>query len=129
MSLTSYRTAPPRGKAGIHCPDAGGHPAIRFDRGNGQERRESGTGTADAGLLRLSVSLFRLSFPVSGLGGPGGDLLSHALGRSTIGAAAFHDRVRNGIGWDNGAMATRSAKTGSGNRNRGSGSALCPLFS
>ena len=63
MSLTSYRTAPPRGKAGIHCPDAGGHPAIRFDRGNGQERRESGTGTADAGLLRLSGFLFRFSFP------------------------------------------------------------------
>ena len=29
---------------------------------------------------------------------PGGDLLSHALRRSTIGAEGFHGRVRNGIG-------------------------------
>ena len=32
-------------------------------------------------------------------GGPGGDLLSHALRRSTIGAEGFHGRVRDGIGW------------------------------
>ena len=31
-------------------------------------------------------------------GGPGGDLLSHALRRSTIGAEGFHGRVRDGIG-------------------------------
>ena len=30
--------------------------------------------------------------------GPGGDLLSHVLRRSTIGAGAFHGRVREGIG-------------------------------
>ena len=34
------------------------------------------------------------------VGGPGGDLLSRALRRSTMGAAGFHGRVRNGIGWD-----------------------------
>ena len=33
------------------------------------------------------------------LGRPGGDLLSHALRHSTIGAEAFNDRVRNGIGF------------------------------
>ena len=33
------------------------------------------------------------------VGGPGGDLLSHVLRRSTMGAAGFHGRVRNGIGW------------------------------
>ena len=33
-----------------------------------------------------------------GLGRPGGDLLSHALRRSTIGAEGFHGRVRDGIG-------------------------------
>ena len=33
-----------------------------------------------------------------GAGGPGGDLLSHVLRRSTIGAEGFHGRVRNGIG-------------------------------
>ena len=32
---------------------------------------------------------------------PGGDLLSHVLRRSTIGAEAFHGRVRDGIGcWE-----------------------------
>ena len=36
--------------------------------------------------------------PTSGLGRPGGDLLSRVLGRSTIGAEGFHVRVRDGIG-------------------------------
>ena len=31
----------------------------------------------------------------------GGDLLSHVLRRSTIGAEGFHGRVRDGIGWVN----------------------------
>src|SRR5512134_2701216 len=47
---------------------------------------------------------------VSLLGGPGGDLLFHALGRSTIGAEGFHGRVRDGIGCFTLAMATRSSK-------------------
>ncbi len=33
------------------------------------------------------------------LGRPGSDLLSHALRHSTIGAKAFNDRVRDGIGF------------------------------
>jgi hypothetical protein len=33
-----------------------------------------------------------------GIGAPGGDLLCHALRRSTIGAEGFHGRVRDGIG-------------------------------
>ena len=49
----------------------------------------------------------------SGLGGPGGDLLSHALRRSTIGAEGFHGRVRDGIGCGPLAIATRPAKPGS----------------
>ena len=44
------------------------------------------------------------------LGGPGGDLLFHALRRSTIGAEGFHGRVRDGIGCFTLAMATRSSK-------------------
>ncbi len=44
------------------------------------------------------------------LGGPGGDLLSHVLRRSTMGAAGFHGRVRNGVGWGTRAMTTRSSK-------------------
>ena len=33
------------------------------------------------------------------VGGSGGDLLSHVLRRSTMGASGFHGRVRNGVGW------------------------------
>ena len=36
----------------------------------------------------------------------GSDLLSHVLRRSTIGAGKFHDRVRNGIGWEPPAITT-----------------------
>ena len=38
---------------------------------------------------------------------PGGVLLFHRLGDSTIGAVRFHGRVRDGIGWFTDAMATR----------------------
>ena len=40
----------------------------------------------------------------------GGDLLSHVLGRSTIGAAALNGRVRDGIGCFARARATKPAK-------------------
>lgn len=43
-------------------------------------------------------------------GRPGSDLLSRVLRRSTIGAGAFHGRVRNGNGCGRPAMTTRSAK-------------------
>jgi hypothetical protein len=41
---------------------------------------------------------------------PGGDLLSRALRRSTIGPEELNDRVRNGIGWGPLGKATRSTK-------------------
>ena len=41
-------------------------------------------------------------------GGFGGDLLSHVLRRSTIGAEGFHGRVRDGIGCGPLAVTTRS---------------------
>ena len=41
------------------------------------------------------------------LGKPGDDLLSRVLRRSTIGAGAFHGRVRDGIGWVTDAMVTK----------------------
>ena len=44
------------------------------------------------------------------LGRPGSDRLSRVLRRSTIGAGAFHGRVRNGNGCSRPAMTTRSAK-------------------
>ena len=55
------------------------------------------------------------------LGGPGGDLLSRVLGRSTIGAEGFHGRVRDGIGWGTLAMATRPSQQSqeTGNRMQG----------
>jgi hypothetical protein len=43
-------------------------------------------------------------------GRPGSDLLSRVLRRSTMGAGAFHGRVRNGNGCSHPAMTTRSAK-------------------
>ena len=43
-------------------------------------------------------------------GRPGGDLLSHVLRRSTIGAEGFHGRVRDGIGWDTLAITTKPSK-------------------
>ncbi len=55
-------------------------------------------------LSPFSVLCF-LSFP--SLTWPGGDLLSHALRRSTIGAEGFHGRVRDGIGCGPLAMTTR----------------------
>ena len=49
---------------------------------------------------------------VSDLCRPGDDLLSHVLRQSTIGAKAFDGRVRDGIGSDRLARATRPAKDG-----------------
>ena len=47
---------------------------------------------------------------------PGDDLLSHVLRQSTIGAKAFDGRVRDGIGSDRLARATRPAKDGFGSK-------------
>ena len=45
------------------------------------------------------------SYPPAAM--PGDDLLFHRLSDSTIGAVGFHGRVRDGIGWDTDAIATR----------------------
>ena len=37
----------------------------------------------------------------------GDDLLSHGLSHTTIGADAFHFRVREGIGWDHTAVVAK----------------------
>ena len=44
---------------------------------------------------------------------PGDDLLLHGLSHTTIGAVAFHFRVREGIGWFHNAMVTRETVGGS----------------
>ena len=104
MSLTSYRAAPPRGTwpmaAGVFCGAAIGPVEMAEDGCEGGGRRRSV-------LWRLASVIGR-----SALGGPGGDLLSRALRRSTIGAEGFHGRVRNGIGCSPLAMATRSPQGG-----------------
>ena len=43
---------------------------------------------------------------------PGGDLLLHGLSHTTIGAAVFHFRVRDGIGWCHSAFVTRERVEG-----------------
>ena len=43
---------------------------------------------------------------------PGDDLLLHGLSHTTIGAVAFHFRVRDGIGWFHNAMVTRERVEG-----------------
>ena len=45
---------------------------------------------------------------------PGDDLLLHGLSHTTIGAGAFHFRVRDGIGWFHTADVTRERVEGRG---------------
>lgn len=85
MSLTSYRAAPPRGEEG------------------------SDLIVGRVWTLSAGVSWFG-SYKKHPFSGPGGDLLSRALRRSTIGPGGLNDRVRNGIGWGTPGIATRSAK-------------------
>ena len=62
-------------------------------------------------LLRHALLFnFVMREAFSVLGRPGGDLLSQVLRHSTIGAEAFDGRVRDGIGSDHLAKATRPAK-------------------
>jgi hypothetical protein len=56
----------------------------------------------------LPSEICRLTSTLSGtLARPGDDPLSHPSKGSTLGAAGFHGRVRNGIGWGPRAMITR----------------------
>ena len=63
-----------------------------------------GQGEARCGRERYVEEFF------TAISRPGGDLLSHTLRCSTIGAGEFHGRVRDGIGWGLPAGATRPAK-------------------
>lgn len=117
MSLTSYRAAPPRammsclGMPGLFvCRSSKALPsAVR--RGllhparycNTKGRFVSGLLTAFA--VRIVLRRFKVAFCR-----PGSDLLSRVLRRSTMGAGAFHGRVRKGNGCSHPAITTRSAK-------------------
>ena len=94
MSLTSYRAAPPRVKA---CAD-------EAETSHGAGRRNESCDRS--GVI---VGGMRVWFDASVVGRPGSDLLSRALGHSTIGAEGFHGRVRNGIGCNPLAITTRSS--------------------
>ena len=121
MSLTSYRAAPPRDD--IDWPQApawafaylailppcggpGGRSALRsqgFEDFPLPETTKPPLGGPAAALFEIvnGFSCFSLASK------PGGDLLFHCLGSSTIGAVRFHGRVRDGIGWVTDAMATK----------------------
>ncbi len=87
MSLTSYWTAPPRG--GVVCLSAGV--------------------AEDGGVVGKGLAWkWRMGARVHPTCGPGGDRLSRALRRSTMGPGGLNDRVRNGIGWGTPGIATRS---------------------
>ena len=84
MSLTSYRAAPPRD--------------------NPDRNKKARTKRA------ISKNIAYHHCKNSDFGWPGNDLLSQSLSFSTIGAAAFNGRVRDGIGFCHDARATRPAK-------------------
>ena len=84
MSLTSYRTAPPRGTVCDVPRDA-----------------------KRAALAGQPSDFVNGSYPNSLAAMPGDDLLFQRLSVSTIGAVRFHGRVRDGIGWVTDAMATK----------------------
>ena len=79
------------------------HPALIGGRRT-EHRGRNGALAALRSVVRRLLSVFwtgmrfERAVLVSVLGRPGGDLLSHVLGRSTIGAEGFHGRVRDGIG-------------------------------
>ena len=82
----SHFTTPLRG------PDVK-KPRSQHDRGSGVAQRQTP-------FTRKGVCFYKA---------PGSDLLSHGLSHTTIGAGAFHCRVRDGIGWDHAAVSAREA--------------------
>jgi hypothetical protein len=93
MSLTSYRAAPSRGNL-IH---------VFF-----VSHQSFGTRLSFILWIEYFLIFARILYAFCR---PGSDLLSRALRQSTIGAKAFHGRVRNGNGCSHLAMTTRSAKS------------------
>ena len=89
MSLTSYRTAPPRVTSLLPEPCA--------------EEQKAAARFPGSGFLN-NVNGFNRAPPAAM---PGDVLLFQRLSVSTIGAVRFHGRVRDGIGWVTDAMATK----------------------
>src|SRR5690242_9375682 len=106
MSLTSYRAAPSR----VIPVERVKSPVLIAGR-----LRRRGLLPPARGGVTLRIGCFEL-WPA--LRRPGGDLLSHVLRRSTIGAESFHGRVRDGIGCLPLAMTTRSSQCRLGCRSK-----------
>ena len=124
MSLTSYRAAPPRVKSlrlltlpwQVIAKQIPGRAATGTSTQNGGMRTSQQKSRRPKRLRgrRPSKSGFekrRIRETVDAFGRPGSDLLSRALRQSTIGAEAFHGRVRNGNGCSHLAITTRSAES------------------
>ena len=111
MSLTSYRTAPPRGTLRIDEElralwQSETEPEIRhascgLDQGSKQKSRRSALNR------QRHFQHYEWALEHAPAAKPGDDLLFHCLGSSTIGAVRFHGRVRDGIGWVTDAMVTK----------------------
>ena len=99
MSLTSYRTAPPR--VTIVCLKR--NPADLVWR----SPLDSGDEKAAARFAPAAAIETVNGFTAPQAAMPGDDLLFQRLSVSTIGAVWFHGRVRDGIGWVTDAMATK----------------------
>ena len=70
-----------------------------------------GVGFGPRGLpAKAGQGMGKISASCTHFSGPGGDLLSRDLRRSTIGARGLNDRVRDGIGWGAPAITTGSAE-------------------
>ena len=118
MSLTSYRTAPPRAswfcsvRAGLVLRPPGLSALPRWGA-----KREKGLGVLSPATFCFAKAVRErcsgccagvLAFAVQTLEyWSGGDLLSHVLRRSTIGATGLNGRVRDGTGCFPRAVATR----------------------
>ncbi len=114
------RTAPPRVNCFLGPPGSGGGFAPGFEI-KGRQRPPLGfihhcemfDPGSQSGPGTFTLALGPCAWPLRlapALGRTGGDLLSHALRRSTIGAEGFHGRVRDGIGCMPLAVTTRPSK-------------------
>ena len=100
MSLTSYRAAPPRATCVSRSLHSGPFCKYKEPHRAGSAWRPRTASRAGNRDEKMKCAFYR----------PGSDLLSRVLRRSTIGAGAFHGRVRNGIGCSRSAITTRSTK-------------------
>ena len=96
MSLTSYRTAPPRVTVWLRAAAVSW--ALRA-----KDKKAAARIRPAAADLKCEWVYTRYA-PASM---PGDDLLFQRLSVSTIGAVRFHGRVRDGIGWGTDAMVTK----------------------